>query len=132
MATDAARVDVWLWSVRIYKTRAQANEACRKGRVRVNGESAKPATRVRVGDRVEARRRERLFVVDVHEVIDKRVSAARAAECLVDHSPEPTRLPAVPAPGLPGARDRGSGRPTKRDRRRLEEWRKTARRSDPE
>jgi ribosome-associated heat shock protein Hsp15 len=117
---DETRVDKWLWAVRLYKTRSLATEACRGGHVRVNGSPAKPATAVRAGDRVEARVHGRARVLEVVRVIDKRVGAPVAAECVVDHSPpEPRRDEATDA----WARDRGAGRPTKRDRRRLDRLR---------
>ena len=117
--TDSARVDRWLWSIRIYKTRADATAACRGGHVTINGRAAKPATPVRVGDRVEAKVNRRDRVVDVVKVIDKRVGAPLAVTCYVDHSPSP---PETEQPWIP-MRDRGAGRPTKRERRQLEQWR---------
>jgi ribosome-associated heat shock protein Hsp15 len=117
---DATRVDRWLWAVRQYKSRAAATDACRGGHVRVNGASAKPATTVRVGDRVEARAHGRHRVLEVVRVIDKRVGAPVAAECLVDHSPPPPPRDQV---ATTFTRDPGSGRPTKRDRRQLDRFR---------
>ena len=119
-AVDETRVDKWLWAVRAFKTRALATAACRGGHVRVNGAPAKPATTVRVGDRVEARAHDRLRVLEVTRVIDKRVGAPLAAECAVDHSPPPPRREQVPELFV---RDPGTGRPTKRDRRRLDRLR---------
>lgn len=114
---DATRIDRWLWSVRLCRTRSDAAEACRGGRVRVNGRPAKPATQVRVGDRIEAHLNRRDRVAEVVKVIDRRVGAPLADECYVDRSPPP------PAMDLPVARrDRGTGRPTKRERRQLEQW----------
>lgn len=114
------RVDRWLWAIRLYRTRPEATGACRAGHVRVNGGPAKPGTAVRVGDRVAAHAHGRDRELEVVRVIDKRVGAAVAAECVVDHSP-----PAPPverqAPGV--VRDPASGRPTKRDRRRLDAFR---------
>ena len=118
----ATRVDKWLWAVRLYKTRSAATDACRAGHVRVNKVSAKPATVVRPGDTVEARAAEREHVVEVTSVIEKRVGAPLAATCYIDHSPPP---PSKEEAGLLNfARDRGTGRPTKRDRRQLERARK--------
>jgi len=117
---DETRVDKWLWAVRVFKTRALATAACRGGHVRVNGAPAKPAATVRVGDRVEARSHDRLRLLEVARVIDKRVGAPLAAECVVDHSPPPP--PREEAPDV-FVRDRGTGRPTKRDRRRLDRFR---------
>jgi ribosome-associated heat shock protein Hsp15 len=114
---DQTRVDRWLWAVRVAKTRSAATAACQGGHVRVNDKPAKPATPVRVGDRVEARIAGRERVLEVARVIDKRVGAPAAAECLVDHSPPP---PARDVSAPFGLRDRGSGRPTKRDRRQID------------
>ena len=115
---DSARVDQWLWAVRIFPTRTAATEACRGGHVRVNDSPVKPATPVRVGDRVTAQVHGRLRLLEVARVIDKRVGAPVAAECLVDSSPPPEPRDATPFP-----RERGTGRPTKRDRRRLDRFR---------
>lgn len=117
---DSTRVDRWLWSIRLYKTRADATAACRGGHVKLNGRMAKPATPVRVGDRVEAHVNRRDRVVEVAKVIEKRVGASLAAECYIDHSPPPP--PTIEQPWIP-RRDRGTGRPTKRERRQLERWR---------
>ena len=121
-APASTRVDKWLWSVRAFKTRTAAGDACSTGKVRVNGEPAKPATKVVVGDRVEARRGTRQIVYEVVAIIEKRVSASVAAECYVDYSPvEPKPDGAFVVPG--GARERGAGRPTKRDRREIDHLR---------
>jgi ribosome-associated heat shock protein Hsp15 len=119
-AVDSTRVDRWLWAVRIYKTRSLATAACRGGHVRVNGAAAKPATTVRVGDRVTAQVEHRERVLEVTQVIEKRVSAPLAAEALVDHSPPPPPRD-LAAPVF--VRDPSSGRPTKKDRRELDRFR---------
>ncbi len=121
MVTESARVDQWLWSVRLTKTRADAAAACRGGRVEINGKMAKPATKVQPEDRIDARLAGRERSVVVTRVIAKRVGAAIAAECFDDHSPPPPeRLPEV---AVFAERDRGAGRPTKRDRRKIDELR---------
>ncbi|MFV0307020.1 MAG: RNA-binding S4 domain-containing protein [Desertimonas sp.] len=114
------RVDVWLWAVRIFKTRSLATAACRGGHVRINGQAVKAASPLRVGDRVVARTAERERDVEVAGLIAKRVSAPKAAECIVDHSPPVEREPWV-RPMF--ERPRGTGRPTKKDRRRLDAFR---------
>ena len=116
---DSTRVDRWLWSVRLYKTRAEATAGCRGGHVRINGRIAKPAAQVRVGDRVEAHVHRRERIVEVTRIIDTRVAAPLAVECYVDHSPPPTRSELPPI----AERERGAGRPTKRERRQLDRWR---------
>jgi ribosome-associated heat shock protein Hsp15 len=122
----AVRVDKWLWAVRVYKTRTAANDACRTGRVRVNDEVAKPATRISVGDLVTARRRDRTIIYEVVQLLEKRVSASAAAEAFDDRSPpapEPGPKAEIDGAIAAGTRDRGSGRPTKRERRRLDKLR---------
>jgi len=89
--------------------------------VKVNGASAKPASPVRVGDRVEANAHGRPRVLEVARVIEKRVGAAVAAECVVDHSPPPPTRDERDAAIF--VRDVGTGRPTKRDRRQLDRFR---------
>jgi ribosome-associated heat shock protein Hsp15 len=114
---QAGRVDSWIWSVRLAATRSAASGACRAGHVRVNGVRVKPAHAVRAGDEVRLRRDGRERVVVVQQVITKRVSAPVAAGCYIDNSPPPPpREEAVPV----AARDRGAGRPTKRERRSIE------------
>ena len=117
---ERARVDRFLWAIRLCSTRAVATEVCRGGHVRVNGRPAKPAAPVGVGDRIEARVHQRDRVIEVVRVIDKRVGAPIAVECYIDHSPPPPRPEEVAGIAL---RDPGTGRPTKRDRRQLERWR---------
>jgi ribosome-associated heat shock protein Hsp15 len=117
---EGHRVDRWLWAVRLFPTRSAAAEACRAGHVQVNGGRAKPAAPVKVGDTVRARVGGRERVVEVVRLLERRVSAELARECLVDHSPPPP--PGDPLMDLP-RRDRGAGRPSKQDRRRLDRLR---------
>ena len=123
MADEEGRVDRWLWMARLYKTRSMATAACRAGHVRVNDEPARPATKVRPGDVVTAVEDGRLRVLEVVRILDARVGAAVAATCLVDHSPPP---PPRERPSAVLPREPGSGRPTKRDRRRLDRLRGSA------
>jgi ribosome-associated heat shock protein Hsp15 len=110
-------VDSWIWSVRLAKTRPAASGACRAGHVRVNGVRVKPAHAIRAGDEVRLRQDGRERLVVVVRVITKRVGAPVAAECYVENSPPcPLREEAVSAV----VRDRGTGRPTKRERRSIE------------
>jgi ribosome-associated heat shock protein Hsp15 len=119
---ESVRIDQWLWSVRLTKTRADAAGACRAGHVKINGKPAKPSSAVKVGDRIEARLNQRERIADVVTVVAKRVGAPVAVTCFVDHSPPPPeRDPLSPPPIF--ERDRGAGRPTKRDRRQLDKLR---------
>ncbi|MGI5205066.1 RNA-binding S4 domain-containing protein [Spirillospora sp. CA-108201] len=113
----SVRVDLWIWSVRLLKTRSMATTACRAGHVRVNDERAKPSTAVKTGDVVLLRHDGRERIVVVQKIVRKRVGAPAAQECLIDKSPPPPpREALIPV----GRRERGAGRPTKRDRRELE------------
>ncbi|WP_405728323.1 S4 domain-containing protein [Streptomyces sp. NBC_01537] len=122
MAEDegSVRVDAWIWSVRLTKTRALAAAACRAGHVRVNGERVKPAQAVRVGDEVRLYHAGRERIVVVKTVVRKRVGPPVAVECYVDNSPPPPPREEVV---VVAHRERGAGRPTKRERRDLERLR---------
>lgn len=118
--TDPVRIDAWLWAVRQFKTRSAATAACRAGHVRVNGERAKAAQPVRPGDEVRVRVDgfDRMLVV--RQTLVKRVSATIAATAVEDRTP--ARPPREAVPTVP-VRDRGAGRPTKRERRDLDRLR---------
>ncbi|MDN8579020.1 RNA-binding S4 domain-containing protein [Corynebacterium bovis] len=119
------RIDAWTWAVRLFRTRSQAAEACRAGHVKINGASVKPAQPVVVGDRVRVWVNHREYDVEVTRLIARRVGAPVARGCYIDHSPPPPPkevLATVPR------RDRGAGRPTKRERRQLDALRGTGER----
>ncbi len=120
MTDAAARVDAWLWAVRVYKTRSAATEAFRAGHVRVNGDRAKAAQAVRPGDELRVRIAGFDRQLVVRQAISKRVGAAVAAEAMADRTPAPPPREAV---AFVPIRDRGAGRPTKRERRDLERLR---------
>jgi ribosome-associated heat shock protein Hsp15 len=117
------RVDKWLWAVRVFKTRTAATSACNAGRVSVGDEAAKPATKITVGDVVTARRGDRVIVYKVVNPIEKRVGAKLVADHAEDLSPPvpPKSAPVLAPPG--GARARGEGRPTKKERREIDRLR---------
>lgn len=120
-ALGEARVDKWLWAVRLFKTRTAATDACRGGHVKVNGTTAKPSSSVRPGDMVKARTPAREVEVEVTGLLEKRSGAPLAATCYVDHTPPPPEGEAAAGFAL---RDRGTGRPTKRQRRQLDRARR--------
>ncbi|WP_344107620.1 RNA-binding S4 domain-containing protein [Nocardiopsis rhodophaea] len=113
------RVDRWLWAVRLLKTRAEAAQACRGGHVRVNDRAAKPATSVGVGDTIRLRAHGVTRIVEVAHILEKRVGAPVAVRCYTDHTPPPPPQASMPV----ARRERGAGRPTKRDRRMIERLR---------
>jgi len=117
---EETRIDRWLAAVRLVKTRPLASDLCDGGHVRVNGRDAKPSTKVKVGDRVEARIADRDRIVEVVRVIEARVGAPIAVECYIDHSPAPVAEPLPP--GMEWTR--GAGRPSKRLRRELDRMRR--------
>lgn|SRR5690625_1631935 len=109
------RVDAWTWAVRLFPSRTRAAAACRGGHVKVNGESAQPSKKVVPGDRVQVTgARGHVRVLEVVETISKRVGAPVAVTCYIDHSPPPPPREVL-ASGP--RRERGSGRPTKKERR---------------
>lgn len=121
-AAAETRIDRWLCAVRLVKTRPLATRLCDGGHVLVNGSPAKPSTKVRAGDRVEARIADRERIVEVVRPIESRVGAPVAATCYVDHTPPPVVTEV--RPGILAVR--GEGRPNKRMRRELERLRRGA------
>lgn len=119
-AASSTRVDSWIWAVRLVKTRSLATAACRAGHVKVNGDRAKAAQPVHVGD--EIRYREAGFdrIVIVGALLSKRVSAVIATASYTDLTPPPLPREEV---ALAPMRDRGAGRPTKRERRDIDRLR---------
>ena len=117
---DETRIDRWLSAVRLVKTRPIATQLCEGGHVRVNGRDAKASTRVKAGDRVQARIADRDREVEVVTVIESRVGAPIAVTCYIDHSPEPVAEPLPPGITF----ERGGGRPSKRLRRDLDRMRR--------
>ena len=122
---ERVRVDKWLWAARFFKTRGLASEAIQGGRVRVNEARAKPAREVRAGDRVDVRIGEVTWTVVVREAGDRRGPAVQAARLYEETSESRERRERHAAErqfaAVPGQDSRG--RPTKRDRRRIESLR---------
>ncbi len=116
------RIDKWLWAVRLFKTRSLAADACKGGHVRVNGQHVKPAREVHLGEILQARIGHITRTVRVTGLIDQRVSAPLARENAVDLTPpEELAKPREPDSSRGIARPKGMGRPTKKDRRALEQ-----------
>lgn len=117
---SGTRVDSWVWAVRLTKTRSAATAACRAGHVRINDQTAKAAQPVRVGDIVRVRLHGFDRIYRVTGLANRRGSAAEAAQHFEDLTPPP--LPRTDRALLP-MRDRGAGRPSKRERRELDRLR---------
>ena len=121
MAT--ARLDKWLWAVRLFKTRSTAAEACKKGRISVNGAQAKAAHTVKEGDEVSVRKPPITYTFRIKQAIEKRVGAKSVPEML-DNITAPDQMEILEMSKLSGFvnRAKGTGRPTKKDRRELEDF----------
>ena len=111
---NGVRADRWLWAIRLFKTRSEASRACVAGHVKCGDRTIKAAGNVRIGDRLNVQTPGGPRIVEVVALADKRGSAEVARTLYVDHTP-------APEPKEPAAveRDRGAGRPEKRDRRLL-------------
>ena len=114
---ESVRVDSWLWAIRVYKTRSAATTACRAGHVRLNGDKVKAAQAVRIGDELRIRIAGFDRILFVRQLLVKRVGAPIAAAAYEDRTPEREPQAAL------GLRDRGAGRPTKRERRDIDRLR---------
>ncbi len=126
MEKSEVRVDKWLWAVRVFKTRSQAAEACKKGRVSINGDVVKASRVLKVKDTIEVRKPPVLYRYEVLALLEKRVGPKLVEDYMKDITPEQEiiKLDLMRLESS-GARYRGAGRPTKKDRRTLDMW-KTA------
>ncbi|MGW8483350.1 RNA-binding S4 domain-containing protein [Microbacterium sp. NPDC055903] len=115
--TKPVRIDSWLWAIRIYKTRSAATTACRAGHIRVGGDKVKAAQTVKPGDEVRVRVSGFDRILIVRQTLVKRVGAPLAALAYEERTP-----PREPQ-AMIGVRDRGAGRPTKRERRDIDRLR---------
>ena len=116
-----ARLDRWLWAVRLFKTRSLATEACRGGKIRVREEKVKPSYSIKVGETVTVQSGPITKTIRVLGLIEKRVGAKLAPDFMEDLTPpEEYELLKMTAAQKVLRRDRGTGRPTKRDRREIE------------
>ncbi len=128
---ERVRIDKWLWAARFFKTRSAATEAVLGGHVKVNGERAKPSREVAVGDRLEIRRDQQRWTVDVRALAERRGPASAARE-LYEETPESSAARKQRHLEAKASRPLGAdlgARPTKRDRRRLDALRRGQRRS---
>ena len=118
-----ARLDKWLWAARIYKTRTLAADACKNGRVTINGAQAKPARTVKEGDKVGGKKSPVTYTFRVKQAIEKRVGAKLLPDVL-ENITSPDQYELLEMSKISGFvnRARGTGRPTKKDRRALDEF----------
>lgn len=122
---ESTRLDLWLWAVRFYKSRALAAEACRKGWVTVGGQRVKPGRAIRVGEELAIRHQNLEKTVVVRGLLKRRVGAKVVDQHCEDRTPPEVYARAEEQRKLNASadlvRDRGAGRPTKRERREMEE-----------
>ncbi len=120
---EKIRIDKYLWAIRIYKSRSQATDACREGKVKLNGAVIKSSTLISIGDIMDVHKENFHFKYKAVQLIEKRVSAVLAKPCYEDLTPE-DELNKYKSwfvgKGGPERRERGAGRPTKKERREIE------------
>ena len=118
---EEVRIDKYLWAIRVFKTRTDATDACKGGKVRVNGADTKPSKSVKVGDTIVARKGAVTYTYKVLQLIDKRQGAKLVPNYAENLTP-PEELAKLRAPVETFflKRDRGTGRPTKKDRRQMD------------
>lgn len=125
MSVQKVRVDKWMWAVRIFKTRTISTDYIRSGKVSINGEALKPSYQVKPGDLIKVKKNGFDFQYEVKEIIEKRVNAQIAVTCYNDMTPaeELQKFESWFLAGKKGEfRERGTGRPTKKERRAIEEF----------
>jgi ribosome-associated heat shock protein Hsp15 len=121
---EKLRLDKYLWAIRIFKTRSQASEACEKGKVKMQGSPVKAARNVVVGDEYEVKTETRKWVIRVAALLDHRVQYTEAITYYTDITPEEEkqRLEYQAAAFFTGKRQSKIGRPTKKQRRDLDDF----------
>ena len=120
---EPVRIDKFLWVVRIYKTRSLASDACRMGRVLINNTPAKPSHYVKPNEILTLRKPPVIFTFKVIEPLENRVSAKLVAKYIEDLTPESEKNKiAMNSSGSFIWRKKGSGRPTKKERRIMDSW----------
>lgn len=118
-----ARIDKWLWATRIFKTRTVAADACKKGRISVNGVQIKPSKMVKQGDIINVKKSPITYSFKVLQAIEKRVGAKLVPE-IMENVTSPEQYELLEMSKISGFKDRakGTGRPTKKDRRSLDDF----------
>lgn len=121
---DQVRVDKWLWAVRVYKTRSQATDACRKGHVVIDDQAVKPSRILKEGDLVKVRKSPVVYHYKVLRLAEKRMGAKLVPDFMEDITPpENLEILEVQKNMSWFQRERGTGRPTKKERRDLDDFR---------
>lgn len=118
---DSVRLDKYLWAIRVYKTRSEATDACSGNKVKIGGVNAKPSKAVKIGDILEIRKGPVLLTYKILALTESRMGAPLVPQYAENLTPE-SELQKMHAPRetIVLQRDRGTGRPTKKDRRQLD------------
>lgn len=118
---DTARIDKWLWAARIFKTRSIASDACKNGRVTIGGVSMKPSRTIKVGDVINVKKSPITYSFKVLKTIEQRVGAKLLPE-IYENVTDPKQYELLEMSRISGFVDRarGTGRPTKKERRALD------------
>lgn len=119
--SDSCRIDKYLWAIRVFKTRSEATDACNGNKVKLDGVNAKPSKAVKTGDVIEIRKGSALFTYRIIQLSENRMGAALVPQYAENLTPE-SELAKLHAPRetIILQRDRGTGRPTKKERRELD------------
>lgn len=122
--TNDVRIDKYLWAIRIFKSRSIASEAIDGGKVKYDGDSVKGSKKVKLGEKYRIKREQQVLEIEVLKIIEKRVSATLAQECYTETFNSLTDLPKIQSAFFHSAidREKGKGRPTKRERREIDEF----------
>ena len=125
METDKSiRIDKFLWAVRLFKTRSSASEACRKGRVVIDNIAVKPSRVISKGELITIRKPPVIFTYRIIELLESRISAKLVPRYIEDITPESEKIKlSVKAGEINAYREKGTGRPTKRERRLIDRLR---------
>lgn len=119
------RIDKWLWAVRVYKTRTLASDACAAGKIKIEGESVKASYLLKEGQTIQINRQGEKLTYKALKLIEKRVGAPLAVACFEDLTPPEERDKLNFPSAFYEVRDKGIGRPTKRDRREIDRFKET-------
>lgn len=119
--SQGVRIDKWLWSVRVFKTRSKATHACRNGKVKIDGQEVKPSFELKTGSQVEVKKDQLNLILEVKQLLEKRVGAKFVDQYMRDLTPdEEYHKREIAKHTNFEYRDKGLGRPTKKQRREIE------------
>ncbi len=120
--SNTPRIDKYLWAVRLFKTRSQATEACRAGKVKVDDQAVKPSREIHIGMVITVQGGPILRTIKIKELLEKRVGAKLVNQYMEDLTPAEEYQKLEIAKSQAGMRPHGKGRPTKKERRDIDRW----------